>query len=74
MAQGFAGAAAIDTAGGFAGVAVQRPSPAPASSAVVLVDAVKKLLIASEVAFTSGRASVDAAKDSVVRIICVRKG
>jgi hypothetical protein len=74
MAQGFAGAAAIDTAGGFAGVAVQRPSPTPASSAVVLVDAVKKLLIASEVAFTSGRASVDAAKDSVVRIICVRKG
>jgi hypothetical protein len=74
MAQGFAGAAAIDIAGGFAGIAVQRPSPQPATSAVVPVDAVKKLLTSSDVSFTSGRASADAAKDSVVRVICVRKG
>ena len=64
---------AIDASGGFAGIAVQRPSPTPAS-AVVPVDAVKKLLTSSEVAFTSGRASADTAKDSVVRVICVRKG
>jgi hypothetical protein len=73
MTQGFAGAAAIDASGGFAGIAVQRPSPTPAA-AVVPVDAVKKLLTSSAVAFTSGRASADTAKDSVVRVICVRKG
>ena len=74
MMQGFAGAPAIDASGGFAGIAVQRPSPTSASSPVVPVDAVKKLLTSSEVSFTSGHASADAAKESVVRVICVRKG
>ncbi len=71
MTQGFAGAPAIDAAKGFAGVAVQRPA---AASGVVPVDAVKKLLTSSEIAFTSGRAGEDAARNAVVRIICVRKG
>jgi peptidoglycan hydrolase-like protein with peptidoglycan-binding domain len=73
MTQGFAGAPAINASGGFAGIAVQRLLPAPAS-AVVPVEAVRKLLMSSDVAFTSGHASADAAKDSVVRVICVRKG
>ena len=34
----------------------------------------KKLLTSSEVTFSSGHVSEDAAKELVVRVICVRKG
>jgi hypothetical protein len=75
MTQGFAGAPVIDASGGFAGIAVQRLSPTPTpASAVVPVDVVRKLLTSSDVAFTSGHASADSARESVVRVICVRKG
>jgi peptidoglycan hydrolase-like protein with peptidoglycan-binding domain len=79
LTQGFAGAAAIDADGGFAGLAVQRsqvvagPASVALASAIVPVEAIRTLLAAEKVSFVSGRASADAAKDSVVRIICVRK-
>jgi hypothetical protein len=76
---GLAGAAAIDAEAGFVGIAVRRPQvvagPASGGAATVLapVDAIRRLLGASGAATTSGRASVDFAKDSVIRVICVRK-
>jgi len=78
-AQGFAGAAAIDAEAGFVGVAVQKApvvaGPATAARSVTLVDsdAVRNLLTANNVVSISGQAQIDAARQSVVRVICVRK-
>ncbi|HWM46311.1 MAG TPA: peptidoglycan-binding domain-containing protein [Xanthobacteraceae bacterium] len=78
-AQGFAGAAAIDAEAGFVGVAVQKAQvvagPATAARSVTLVgsDAVRNLLTANNVVSISGQAQIDAARQSVVRVICVRK-
>jgi hypothetical protein len=73
MTQGFAGAAAIDPDAGFSGVAVQRMTGAAATPSLVPVAAIRKLLSDQGVSFASGKVAADAAKDSVVRIICVRK-
>ncbi len=78
-ALGFAGAAAIDNDAGFVGIVVQKPrvvaGPATGgmSSAIAPMDAVRKLLAAQKVAASPGRASIEFAKDSVVRVICVRR-
>lgn len=77
--QGFAGAAAIDPDAGFVGIVVQKPQvvAGPASggstSAIAPSDAVRKLLTANGVAHNGGQAGVEFARDSVVRVICVRK-
>ena len=78
-AQGFAGAAAIDTEAGFVGVAVQKAQviagPATAARSVTLVgsDALRNLLTANNIVSVSGQAQIEAARQSVVRVICVRK-
>ena len=75
---GFSGAAALDTDGKFAGLALLKPvvvaglsNAAPAAQAVLApADAVRTFLKANKVTPASG--SFDA-KTSVVRLICVRK-
>jgi len=79
LAPGFAGAAAIDADAGFAGVAVGRPQvvagPATPGGGAALAppEAIRRLLAARSVAPLVGKAGVEFAKDSVVRVICVRK-
>jgi hypothetical protein len=78
-APGLSGAAAIDAQAGFVGIAVQKPivvagpTPTGASSSVATTDTIRKFLAAHNVSPASGTANVDAAKQSVVRVICVRK-
>jgi hypothetical protein len=75
---GFAGAAALDAQGHFAGVValkssvVAGPAGAPQAS-VVPADAIRNFLEAHFVAPASGDAGADAAKASLTRVICVRK-
>ena len=79
-ALGFAGAAALDAQGRLVGLAqfrsavVAGASPAPAQVRLVPIEDIKPLLNDGNIApATSGTASIDAAKASVVRVICVRK-
>ena len=72
---GFSGAAAIDTEGKFAGVALLKPvvvaGPANAGgAALVSADTVRDFLKANGVNASGGSAD---ARASVVRVICVRK-
>jgi peptidoglycan hydrolase-like protein with peptidoglycan-binding domain len=77
-AVGFSGAAALDSDGKFAGVALLKPAivagppnAAPAAQAVLVpADSVSEFLKANGV--SAGGGSADA-KASVVRVICVRK-
>ena len=76
-APGFSGAAALDAQGRMAGmVVVKSPvlaGPAAAAQAVMLpLDRMINFLEANYVAPQSGRPGADAAKASVVRVICVR--
>jgi peptidoglycan hydrolase-like protein with peptidoglycan-binding domain len=77
-ALGFSGAAALDAAGVFAGIALLKPvvvagptitAMAPQAS-LVNADTVREFLKRNGVAMTSGSSD---AKASVVRVICVRK-
>ena len=77
-AVGFSGAAALDSDGKFAGVALLKPAivagppnATPAAQAVLVpADAVREFLKTSGVDSAGGSAD---AKASVVRVICVRK-
>jgi hypothetical protein len=77
-ALGFAGAAALDAQGRFAGMVVMKapvvagPGGAP-KAAVVPVERIRNFLEANYVAPTSGKPGVEDAKASVTRVICVRK-
>jgi peptidoglycan hydrolase-like protein with peptidoglycan-binding domain len=78
LAPGFSGAAAIDPDNGFIGLALQRPQvvagpPTAPTAMLVRTDAIRKLIATHGISPSPGRASVDFAKDSVVRVICVRK-
>jgi hypothetical protein len=78
---GFDGAAALDAQGRLAGIAtlktplVAGATPTPLTSATLTpLDAVRSFLDAQKVAPASGvAAGLEAAKASVVRVICVRK-
>ena len=80
-ALGFAGAAVLDAQGRLAGMAVLNipvvagTAPAPsATAALAPVEAIRNFLDANNVAPSAdGVAGADAAKGSVVRVICVRK-
>lgn len=77
-APGFSGAAALDSQGRIAGMVVVKPSvvagPAPAPQASMLpLERMINFLEANYVSPQSGRAGADAARASVVRVICVRK-
>src|SRR5215510_2214314 len=75
---GFAGAAALDAQGRFFGIVTLRaPSmagtgPLPPAN-VVPVDSVRRFLKAQHIMPATGRAGIDAAKASVVRVMCVRR-
>jgi peptidoglycan hydrolase-like protein with peptidoglycan-binding domain len=77
-AMGFSGAAALDTDGKFAGVALLKPvvvagppNAAPAPQAILVpADTVREFLKANGVMAADGSSD---AKASVVRVICVRK-
>jgi hypothetical protein len=77
-ALGFAGAAALDAQGRFAGMVVMKapvvagPS-GPPQAAIVPVDRIRNFLEANYVAPSSGKPGVEDAKASVTRVICVRK-
>ena len=77
-ALGFAGAAALDAQGRFAGMAVMKapvvagPGGAP-RAAIVPVDRIRNFLEANYVAPSSGKPGVEDTKASVTRVICVRK-
>jgi peptidoglycan hydrolase-like protein with peptidoglycan-binding domain len=77
-ALGFAGAAALDAQGRFAGIVVLKSGvvagPAGGSpAAVVTADRVRNFLKANYVTLATGKPYVEAAKASIVRVICVRK-
>src|SRR5262249_59912046 len=76
---GFAGAAALDAQGRLFGlVTLKTPvltgsgTPPPQATAVP-VDAIRRFLDSQYVTPATGRAGVDAAKASVVRVVCVRR-
>jgi hypothetical protein len=77
-ALGFAGAAALDAQGRFAGMVVMKapvvagPGGAP-KAAIVPVERIRNFLEANYVAPTSGKPGVEDTKASVARVICVRK-
>jgi hypothetical protein len=68
-ALGFAGAAALDGNARFVGMVDVRAS----SAAVVPAEAIRTFLSAQSIAPASGPASLEDAKASLVRVICVRK-
>ena len=69
-ALGFAGAAALDGDARFVGM-VRRARIRPA--AMVPAEAIRTFLSAQSIAPASGPVSLDDAKASLVRVICVRK-
>jgi peptidoglycan hydrolase-like protein with peptidoglycan-binding domain len=74
-ALGFAGGAAIDSNAGFVGVITRKHASPDAglTTAIASADAVRALMRAKSAAPNAGRADVELAKDSVVRVICVRQ-
>ena len=79
---GFAGAAALDAKGQFAGmVALTAPVVASAGAmsvpmpqaTLVSVDSIRKFLEAQNVAPTGGSSGSSGARASLVRVICVRR-
>jgi len=74
-AQGFSGSAAIDQEARLLGMVGLKPQAGTAATQAVIVpaDAVRMFLDAHNIAPASGGASLDGAKASVVRVICVRK-
>lgn len=79
-APGFSGAAVLDPAGKLAGMVqfnagvVAGPAPAGPQAKLVPMEAIRSFLMAQKVELPgSTRAGIDAAKQSVVRVICARK-
>ena len=78
---GFAGAAALDAQGRVSGMVALKSSleasaggaAAPLQAGVVPVATIQRFLTAQGVMPAAGRASADAVKASLVRVICVRK-
>jgi hypothetical protein len=76
---GFAGATALDSQGHVVGIVNEKApvvaGPAPAASQAALVPAatILKFLEREKVSNGGGRVGLEAAKASVVRVICVRK-
>ncbi len=74
-ASGFAGSAVIDGEAKFLGMVGLRlqAGAAGAQAAMVPAEAIRAFLLAQSIAPASGRTSIEHAKASVVRVICVRK-
>jgi peptidoglycan hydrolase-like protein with peptidoglycan-binding domain len=67
---GFSGAAVIDAQGQFVGLAGLK---AASQASLVSAAAIRKFLEGAKITPTAGGTSIDAAKASVTRVICVRK-
>ena len=67
---GFSGAAAVDAQGQFVGLAGMK---AASQASLVSAAAIRKFLDDAKIEPVAGGTSIDAAKASVTRIICVRK-
>ena len=72
-ALGFAGAAAVDGEAKLLGMVRSPGGAAGTQAAMVPAEAIRMFLYAHGIAPTNGRISIDDAKASVVRLICVRK-
>jgi peptidoglycan hydrolase-like protein with peptidoglycan-binding domain len=72
-AAGFAGSAAIDGQAKFLGMVDLRPGATATQATMVPAEAIRAFLAAQSIAPASGPSSLDTAKASVVRVICVRK-
>jgi hypothetical protein len=79
-ATGFDGAAALDAQGRLAGIVTIKPAvvagtgmAAAPSTTLTTVEAVRALLDANKIAASGTAAGTEAAKASVVRVICVRR-
>jgi peptidoglycan hydrolase-like protein with peptidoglycan-binding domain len=76
---GFTGAAVLDAQGRLTGMAalkvpvVAGPAPASPQASLVPVEAIRALLEAENLARDAAASGAEAAKASVVRVICVRK-
>jgi hypothetical protein len=75
---GFSGAAALDGQGRFFGMvtlkaAVMAGAAQPVAAGVVPVATIRRFLDGQYVTPATGAAGVEAAKKSVVRVICVRR-
>jgi Trypsin-like peptidase domain len=78
---GFSGAAAFDSQGRFAGMAELKtpvvtaagPAAAKPQATVVPIQTIRSFLDAQQITPAAGKTGIDAAKASVVRVICVRK-
>jgi hypothetical protein len=67
---GFSGSAVIDAQGQFVGLAGLK---AASQASLVSAAAIRKFLEGAQIAPATGSTSIDAAKASVTRVICVRK-
>ena len=67
---GFSGAAVVDAQGQFVGLAGLK---AASTASLVSAAAIRKFLERANVAPSTGGTSIDAAKASVTRVICIRK-
>jgi len=79
-ALGFDGAAALDAEGRLAGIAVldmplvAGTAPGPSATAALMpVEAIRALLAEQKIVADGAAAGTEAAKGSIVRVICVRK-
>ena len=78
-ALGFDGAAVLDAQGRLAGLVTVKPvivagaAPATPSTTLAPAEAIRKLLADQNIAANGAAAGSEAAKGSVVRVICVRK-
>ncbi len=78
-ARGFVGGAALDGEGRLAGMidvasaAVAGPAASAGQASFVPTATIRKFLESAGVAPVAGRGDIDAAKNAVVRVICVRK-
>ncbi len=73
LSRGFVGGAAIDGEGQLAGMIDTAPAAAPAQSAFVPTATIRKFLANAGVKPLEGRSDFQAARNAVVRVICVRK-
>jgi hypothetical protein len=72
-AAGFSGAAALDAQGQLVGMIEMKPQGAAFQAALVPTATIRAFLAKANVTPVMGRMSVDDAKASVARVICVRK-
>jgi len=72
-ARGFAGGGAFDGQGQFVGMIAATSTPEPDQTAFIPTSSIRKFLDGAGVRPAIGSTALDAAKQSIVRVVCVRK-